>query len=578
MVARHRVASFSTVVVLAVLLLLLLSATALAADGVRVVPDTMTGGDMWQYGADVSGGFVAYCESPMPPSDVANIALKPLGTADPPYVFGDSFIVPGADFPAVKNIAPSMLAYDGKIYVVWTKLDLINWDSDVWIWQGTYDVAAGFTPDDGFPKVLVSGTVVNEDMSLIRHEQNAPSIGLVKVGSVDHVVVAWEDARDNGYNAPLVYMADLTSDSYYTDPGYVDSGAPGSAGWAVDMTDVLARGQHAPNVGSTGIYWLDDRWSFWNEGVLKDTAVWRARPVTDGWATGAFFSDVAHTYDNGFDVAPGGGPKAVAAGAVWLRCGAYGNPDTYQPFLKNGTASTVSPMVKPFALDAANGTTAGELGLAIMGAHLDRGDALDSDIYFYDPATRTRVAVCNVGNAAGATYESAPDYWRVQQLDPVISPMTGGGYRVLWTDNRPARAEAGEDSADSRLYQAFVPGVTLRSTKTTMLRLQTATLTAAVKPNFAGGKVTLQLVKPVRVSGAVKYSVVRALGTAKNLGLSSTASFTWKPTLKGTYYLRVSFSGGTKYYADGTTVEPSPGAVKVPHVANVSKTLKIVVK
>ena len=111
-----------------------------------------------------------------------------------------------------------------------------------------------------------------------------------------------------------------------------------------------------------------------------------------------------------------------------------------------------------------------------------------------------------------------------------------------------------------------------------MLRLRSTTLTTAVKPNFAGTKVTLQLVKPVRTVGVTKYTLVKSLPTTKVLSASSTASFTWTTSVKGTYYLRVSFPGGLKYYADGTTTEPTPGAAKVPHVANVSKVVKIVVK
>ena len=47
-----------------------------------------------------------------------------------------------------------------------------------------------------------------------------------------------------------IYPADSTTDLWAT-------------GTAVDYTDLMARGEWAPVVGPKGVYWLDDRYSFW---------------------------------------------------------------------------------------------------------------------------------------------------------------------------------------------------------------------------------------------------------------------------------------------------------------------------
>jgi hypothetical protein len=552
------------------LLLLVAAAPAFAVDGVRVLPDSQDGGNRWQFGADVSDHFVAYVQGINPFSDEAVIALKSLDNDHTPITFGSDLTA------GFKNLQPRILSYDGKIYVVWSQISLASGDTDIWIWQGTYDTGTQwFTADDGFPKPLSTGTITTDD-GTTASQQWSPAIGLVhEVDDSDHIVVAWEDTRDNGYAAPVIYYGDLSADQSYTDPSWVDNGGPASFGVAFDQTDVLARGQHAPDVGSTGVYWLDDRWSFWDSGNLTDTAIWRARPTFEGLVPGPCFTDFNHTYDNGMSSGVGGGPRVTGSGAVWLRSGPYGDQYAFEPMMKSGgsLAKTVSPMTNPVSPDAwyTPGQTA--TGMTLAGAHLDRKDAIDLDVFFFDPVTQQRMPVCDLGNPAGATMDDHPDYWRKLQSEPAIGPSLGG-YRVVWTDNRDAALTGAEDNADSRLYEAFVPTVTIKAART----LKGATISTKVSPNFAGKRVRLELVKASTKYGATLYTVLHSkLSTEKTLSSQSGAGWTFKSLLKGTYLVRIRFLGGTKYAYDGSTVA-TPDMVAVPHIPNVSKVMKIVVK
>lgn len=581
MVARHtagpRLAAFAALVVLAATALMLGTTTARAADGVRVIPEAALGDNRWQYGADVNGSFVAFVQGINPYSDDATIQLASLLRDDAPTQLSVS------DPSQAKAMMPRILVNGDTVTVVWTEVDLRAFDSDLWIWQGTYDAGSGaFTPTAGFPKVLVRGTVYDFAGAPTASTQQNSALGLVHHSDGgDQLVVAWEDSRDNGPWAPLIYVANLSADGAYLDEGWAASDGPDALGWPIDPTDLPARGQHAPDVGHSGVYWLDDRWSFWNEGVLTDTAVWRAVPGADGWTTAAFFADTNHSYDDGLAEQPGGGPRVTGTGAAWLRSGPYGGADKYQPFMKSTTSTgkTVSPMTRPVQVDASYQPGLTATGLALLGAHLDRTDAADLDVFFYDPATLQRVPVCDRGNAAGTDPDATPGYWRFQQQDAAIGPAPGGGYRVVWSDNRDAAADAEEDSADSRLYQAFVPAVSARASAATIRLGSRVTVTAAVKPGFAGAKARLQRVKASTRYGATIYTPVTwTLSGTKTLGAGSTASWSIRPSARGTYLVRIHFYGGARYYTDGATTQPSPSSVPVPHVANCSKVLKIVVK
>jgi hypothetical protein len=86
------------------------------------------------------------------------------------------------------------------------------------------------------------------------------------------------------------------------------------------------------------------------------------------------------------------------------------------------------------------------------------------------------------------------------------------------------------------------------------------------------------LVRATSKYGAPQYTVLRStLSTTKALSMSSAASWTFKPTKKGTYLVRIYFYGGAEYTYNGTAVA-SGDDVAVPHIPNVSKVLRIVVK
>jgi hypothetical protein len=150
--------------------------------------------------------------------------------------------------------------------------------------------------------------------------------------------------------------------------------------------------------------------------------------------------------------------------------------------------------------------------------------------------------------------------------------------RVVWVDSKLNTVVDPEEDGMTQLFEAFVPTVSLKARVSSLFRRHTDTIVAAVAPNFQGKNVSLQLVKRVTVLGRTQYKLVKTLAT-KAMSRASSASFTWKPTVKGTYYVRAWFGGGTKYYANGTTTAPSSTwASQIPHVRNYSKVIRIVVK
>ena len=553
-----------------VLLLLVAAAPAMAADGVRVIP-AGSAGLLDQADPDVSGGFLAYVQSTVPPGDDSVICLKSLLNAAPPWQIGRP--------SGFKDFQPRALYQSSThtIWVVWTRLTLNDpWDSDIWLWKGTYGAGLNpngyFTPaNDGYPKLLVSGTTSTGAPT----NQSDPSIGLVHEASGDHVVVAWSDDRDNGPAAPLVYSMDLTADTSYDALDWASSGAPATAGAYLDYAPVQCRGQSAPDVGSTGVYWLDERWSFpTTDWDLKDTAVWRA-DLARG-TVGPFFAESSHANDDGMANSNEGGPRVTGSGAAWLRSGPYSGPDSYEPVTKavRGSLATLAPTTKPDRLDTwyQPGTTA--TTFTFMAAHANSRAAVDDDIFFYDPGTRQTVAVCDLGWPLGTDPSTVP--YTKQQADPAIGPASGG-YRVVWADSRGS-APGDDSTADYRLYEAFLPTVTIKASTLRLRLAKSTTITATVAPGFAGKQVKLELVRATTKYGATTYTTLRsALSSLKSLSSTSTARWTFKPKVKGTYLVRVRFLGGIKYTCDGTTVA-SGGAVAVPHVANVSKVLRIVVR
>ena len=560
------------------LLLLVAAAPALAADGVRVIPAGSDAGMTNQGNPDVSGPFLAYIQNTIPPSDDTVICLKSLLDDAPPRQISRP--------DGYKDFNPRIL-YEGAtqtIWVVWSRMNLTTYDTDLWLWKGTYswDPDGNFTPaDDGYPKLLVSGTT--GAAAPVTSDQWEPSIGLVHEGDTDHVVVAWEDGRDNGPIAPLIYAWDLTADTSYQDMGWATSDGPGTAGMALDSTPPQARGQFAPDVGYTGVYWLDDRWSFLNsDWTAMDTAVWRSDLA--GSTVDPYFSDTNHTYDNGsnYGGGPAGnelGPRVTSNGAAWLRSGPYTDPDAYEPVSKavGGSVSVFAPMAQPDRFDTWYTPGQSATVYALMGHHANSSKAIDYDVFFYDPATHQTMPVCDTGWPPGTDPELVPNYYTKQQADPAIGPAYYA-YRVVWTDFRDSTLGVDDSLTDGRLYEAFVPMVTISSKASSLKLGKSTTISAAVTPNFATYNVRLQLVRATTKYGAPQYTALRSsLSTTKALSTRSAASWTFKPTKKGTYLVRIYFYGGAKYTYNGSAVATGSD-VAIPHIPNVSKVIRIVVK
>jgi len=544
-----------------VLLGLALAGPALAADGVPVITTPLSPPNLGESQPSISGDFLAYAVSDtVLGSDDAVIALKYLRDGSAPWTI--------ARPSGFKDTTPQILVQGADITVVWTRLRLAEpWDSHLWIWKGSYvGGVAGFVPaDDSYPQELVTGPL---DASPLP-SQSAPALGLATVGSEQHAIVAWEDTRDNGYAAPLIYFMDLTNETTWD---------PASAGSQLDYTDIWARGQRAPAVGLGGIYWLDERWSWWDSGNLTDTAVWRANLDTSD--IGAFFTDSDHAYDNGAD----SWPRVTSNGAMWLRSGPYGASSSIQmPFIKpaGSAGHTVGPIAQPLSPATYTRTGASSTGLAIAGKHGNSAGYPDWDIFFFDTTAGVQVPVCDRNVAAS---DADPDYFKGNQLSPAIGPGSALGffaYRVIWVDQRDS---AGEDTPDARLYEAFVPTVRWTLRPATILNRTTLRATATVLPGFSDEPVYLQRLTRSISKGAVVYRPYRgSLATAKMVPgqsvneSSSVATLKWKPTVKGTYYLRVWFPGAAKYGYDGETVATGKDVV-VPHVGNSSKVFKLVVK
>ena len=384
--------------------------------------------------------------------------------------------------------------------------------------------------------------------------QTSPAIGLVSVGADQHVIVAWEDSRDTAPSVPLIYWTDLT-DSPTWDPT--------SVGTPADSTDFIGRGQHMPTVGPAGIYWLDERLSWWDEGALMDTAIWHF-DVAASEASPYFFRTPNHAYDNGLDDPP----QVTYNGAAWLRLGPYGGAGML-PYVKpaGGAGHTVGPLIRPFDLSSCTKDGATSTGLGVAAMHADRIDAIDADIFYFDATTGTRIAVCDRGNPAGATPDTAPDFFTYNQMSPELGNAFYA-YRVVWVDQRDS---AGEDTPDAKLYEAFVPTVRWSVRPTTILNLHALRTTVTVQPDFTGEPVKLQQVKPVRSLGGTIYKPAGRgyLATATMIAgdpntSSSVATLKWTPKAKGTYYLRVWFPGAAKYTYDGSTIATGK-MVAVPH-------------
>jgi hypothetical protein len=478
--------------------------------------------------------------------------------------------------PNTYLVRPTALYRDGKLYVVWQQIhaDVTSgWteDDDLWIWVGTVAGDGTLTPDDGFPKPLVTGagSLATGDQTY----QTDPSIGVTDVGGEQHIVVAWGDTRDygtfaNGEQAPQIYMLDLNTETDYQNLDYVSTGGPETAGTAVDLMPAVARGQNTPSVGPKGIFWIDLRESVWTDDVdpFLMGAVWRADLSSGSIDSSKVWDETVKTSDNSL-------PTATATGVTWIRRGPY-DPDHLLGQLMGWSVGGSGGLLCP-------GRQTGQASVyyaegdsrtvyAFAARHGDSASFAEPDIFLYDSATDARVPVCTFQDA-----DPARETLSVQQ-DPALGPLPNGapsGQRIVWSDNRDNTTGLDDSVARYELRQAFVPTVTIKGGGTIGLKTS-VTITGTVAPNFYGSKARLQLCKKKSVAGVSTWVAVSTVGSDKVLGSSSSARWTFKPLVKGTYYLRVWFLGGTKYGVDGV----STTAPLVPTIANASRVVKLVVK
>ena len=577
-----------------VLLLLLLAAgPALATqNGTQVWAGKDMAGAKWQGETQMAGNYVVWTQK----DDIITggggyqyqVYLADLATG--------AFLQLHPDMAMEQHYA-HVAVQDGLITVVWTEAYNDNgYRQHPWIWQGTEEAGTHFvpTPDpaigDGvtsaFPRYLVKGTYdYSVDPAVpVETNQGAASIGLVAEPGADvagdHLVVAWEDYRDFG-QVPQVYYADLTVGLYPAD-STTDLWATGTA---VDYTDLLARGEYSPAVGAKGVFWLDDRYSIWtNQGEMLATDV-RFSDFASGGPdmtvpSVALYNDVPSTDDNR-------GLIAAGAGAAWLHTGPYRN-GAAEPFAAKvgGAAALLTTATIPQGDGALSSTAAGGY-YALMARHGDSATG-DEDIFFYDPATGARVPVCDRGQNSYPTDPTGFQRFANDAYQPAIALVpaaTPGSYlpfeRVVWSDGRVNTVDPPEEGGMTQLFEAFVPRVTIKAGSSlrsgVSLRLgKSTTISTTVAPNFAGFKATLQLVKATRPG---IYTVLRSkYSSTKTLSSLSAASWTFKPTSKGTYLVRIYFGGGTRYYADGTLTAPVGGfSYQVPHVPNDSRLVKVVI-
>lgn len=555
-----------TIALVVLIVLLALAAPALAADGVRVIPAGLDWPQGSQIRADVSADIVVF-------QDLTQLTADLPMWADAKYLGNDSLPIhldPSLG-DATFQWMPKVFVDDGEgdgrvdaddtIYVVWTRSTLAPENDDIEIWKGHYDPAADtWTPVATYPKTLVSGTAAVG--AAASSSQRDPAIGAVGSGADRRIIVAWEDTRDNGYDAPLIYVLNLSAVNV-DDPDW-ESVSAADAGFPVDFTPIAARGQWNPTVGPAGVFWMDERWSFWDDGNLKDTAIWRAHLSGDSMPSGVFSYDIDHAYDNGL----WGGDDGLCAtynGAAWLHSGPYG-ADNQLPYAKavGGSGAVLTALDNSFGLDAEYGFSTARTVYALDAPHGALGS--DGDVFFYDSYTHTRVPVCNRSGAE-------PPFVYTSTMG-AVGPAAGLA-RVVWSDARN-NTNPDNDEADLRLYEAFVPGVSLKISARSIRLRSHVHLTASVAPNFAGATVYFQLVKVGKRFGAPVYTTSKLLNARMTLGSRSTASRTWTPPARGTYHLRAWFAGGTKYSPNGTV--PVGKERLVPHVPNGSKVLTLVVR
>jgi hypothetical protein len=413
------------------------------------------------------------------------------------------------------------------------------YDTDLWIWEGS---AAGVAAA-GFPKLLVSGPALSQQMR--------PSIGVVEESARWHLLVAWEDDRDNGPLKPNVYVLDLSRDGDTNGtPDYKEAAfAPSGAG---RQTSSDRWGASGPDVGPKGIFYLQDG--------LAGVDSWQSRVAWHypfGMATTTAFFTPAQSYDD-VDCA-----KATSVGGAWLGPALVGGP--FQPYSKStsgGSQATVfSVLYAPGPFDSFWETDTTRTRYALSGRH--GGTDGDFDVFFYDTATRQTVSICTVGSS------DLTERDRLSQNDPVVCEGPEGTASVTWDDVRHNASGTAPAAMTHRVYVAGVPSLSLTASRVTLRLGRSVTLATTVAAGFPGKKVMFQTGKRTvdPIYKLVRYTAWNTRG-GKTLSKASRASWTWTPTRRGTFYVRAWFGGATM----------TSGPVSGRWVGNASRVIRIVVR
>jgi hypothetical protein len=194
----------------------------------------------------------------------------------------------------------------------------------------------------------------------------------------------------------------------------------------------------------------------------------------------------------------------------------------------------------------------------LTNGHSDSANG-DPDVLYFDRTTRQTAPVCDVSRVLAAPSDL--------QRHPAICSAPGGS-RIVWQD---ARLSSGFDPQQPAtcLFQALVPTVSIDGMVDAggVIRFFTH-----VTPNEAGHMVRLETGKKTTLYGAVPWYHDFTVLQKQTLSARSQARFRWTPNRRGTYFVRVSFVGEPGF-ADGAT-----RLAHVPHVANVSEVIKLVVR
>ncbi|MEZ5126454.1 MAG: hypothetical protein R2826_09430 [Thermoleophilia bacterium] len=534
----HRAGTGLAVLALVCSLCILFPTAAVAADGVALLPPAAWSATSAENPV-LNGPMLAFetyalAGAPVRKSATAKVHLWNMQTGAQRRIGLDAPAPAGAD-----QRHPTIVDQAGDVYVVWQQRDAVAANANLWLWRGDESGAVAA----GYPRVLVSGPAGSQ--------QTSPHLGLTTVGKQKHLVVAWEDDRNTGGASAQIYVLDLSADGDGDGvPNYLEATFnPAVAGMCADPTGNLLQGQHSPTVGAKGVFWLDDR----RAAGSGESDVYRAS-LAGG-------SPVASVYWKNTVYGPVSAPCATDDGAAWLGPGIAGA--AYEPWLKkvDGSAGILTFFGNPGVF-----AVAGQR-FAFTGGHKGATDT-DPDLFFYDRGSGQNVGVCTVGG---------PTWNRLKiQTTPAIAAASGGS-RIVWADSRQSTntAATGYDALAYTLYVAHTPTVTLRARKTTIKLGQTVALTSTVAPAFAGAKVRFERGKRMTfthdwvLNGTWAYYQKWTALATKRLTRTSQADWQWRPTARGTYWVRAWFTGGSKY---------KDGGLKVPHIANASKVIKIVVK